>query len=279
MTDFQVPTSQDLATRRQRLRQQRRYRLLQGIWRAIAISGLTAGTVWVATSPVWLIQSGEQLDISGNQLLSDDEIQALLPIDYPQPLLKVQPQTLSAQLKKHGPIADAIVSRRLFPPGLHVRVQERYPVAVALPDPTEPISAIPAKTVPFQEMGLLDQGGFWMPYDSFSQSNHGFELPGLQVYGMRPTYQEQWAQLYPMLSRSPVKISEVDWRNPNNLILQTELGEVHLGPFGPRFSEQLVALDQMRSLNGKVGKEKIAYIDLREPQSPAVEISKPNKGS
>lgn len=279
MADFQVPTSQDLATRRQRLRQQRRHKRWQGIWRAIAVSGLAAGTVWVATSPIWLIKSAAQLDISGNQLMSDDQIQALLPVEYPQSLLKVQLQTLSTQLKNHGPIADAIVSRRLFPPGLQVRVQERYPVAVALPDSAEPLGAIPAKTGPFQAMGLLDQAGFWMPYDSFSQSNQRFEPPSLKVYGMRPVYQEQWAQLYPMIGRSPVKVSAVDWRNPSNLILQTELGSVHLGPFGPRFAEQLVALDQMRKLNSKVGKEKIAFIDLSEPQSPAVEILTLNKGS
>ena len=233
---------------------------------------LATGTVWLATSPVWLIRSSEQLEISGNQLLSDKNIQDLLPLPYPQSLLKVKPESLANSVAAYAPIEKVAVSRRLIPPGLNIRVQERVPVAVAIPDTTHPVKAIPTQPVPFREPGLIDAAGGWMPYNSFRDLGATASPPALTVKGMRSEYRADWQQIYQSVSRSPVKITAIDWTRPSNLILQTELGAVHLGPYGKNFAHQLAALDQMRSLSSTVNPEKVAFIDLHDPDHPVVEI-------
>ncbi|MEO0456700.1 MAG: FtsQ-type POTRA domain-containing protein [Cyanobacteria bacterium P01_A01_bin.114] len=271
MPEFTQFSPEDLTHRRKQLRRQRRWHLLQGIWRMMAMAGLTTGVVTVAVSPRWTIQAPTQVDVSGNHLLSENAVYELLPIEYPQPLLTLQPQAIEQQLVKAGPIAEAVVSRRLFPPGLNVRIDERNPVAIAIPDTTMPVASL-KEVVPFRQMGLLDESGYWMPYNSFTQLNDDFEPPTLQVRGMKASYQKDWPKLFETLQQSPIKITEIDWRDPSNLILQTDLGTVHMGSYNHRISEQLLALDQMRNLDSQLDLEKIAFIDLQDPQNPTVEI-------
>ncbi|MEL6777809.1 MAG: FtsQ-type POTRA domain-containing protein [Cyanobacteria bacterium J06597_16] len=269
---FRSPSSQDLSRRRHYLRAKRRYKFYKMTWRMVALTAFVAGTVWIATSPIWLIQAADQLEISGNQLLSDKNVQALVPVPYPQSLLRVKPDELAKSLEAHEPIERAMVSRRLVPPGLHVRVNERVPVAVALPDTTRPLKTIPTQPVPFEEPGLIDAQGNWMPRNSYRALGANTSLPPLVVRGMQESYQTSWASLYEALRASPVKITGIDWRRPSNLVLQSELGAVHLGPYGKGFKAQLAALDQLRSLEGKVNPEKVAFIDLQDPEHPVVEI-------
>jgi cell division protein FtsQ len=267
-----APSTQELARRRQHLRAKRRFKFYKITWQSLAIVGLAAGSLWIATSPVWLIRSGEQLEVSGNQLLSDENIQALVPVPYPQSLIKVKPDELAASLETHAPIKAAVVSRRLIPPGLHVRIEEQVPVAVAMPDDSHPVKAIPTQPVPFKEPGLIDAEGNWMPRNSFSDLGATANLPPLTVKGMRPEHQADWQAIYQQVSQSPVKITAIDWTRSSNLILLSELGTVHMGPYGKGFAEQLAALDQLRELSGKVNPEKVAFIDLRDPKHPVVEI-------
>jgi cell division protein FtsQ len=67
-------------------------------------------------------------------------------------------------------------------------------------------------------------------------------------------------------------VSEIDWREPGNLILHTELGRVYCGSYGNHFASQLRALDQLRQLPQKVDLHEIDFIDLRNPQAPLVEL-------
>ncbi len=268
---YRQPSAQNLQRRRHTLQKQRRVRFLQKLCRLTVIGGLATVTITAATSPRWQIQGPQQVNLSGNQLLSDDALYEMLALDYPEPLLQVEPEALEQHLLEQGPIADAVVSRRLFPPGLNVYVHERHPVAIALPDTRTPITSVDALE-PFSQKGLLDESGYWMPYQSFSQIADSFTLPSLQVEGMQAAYQPHWPALYAQIKASPVQVSGIDWRSPHNLILHTELGTVHLGPYGQSFAAQLTALDKMRRLPTQLELENIAFIDLRNPEQPAVEI-------
>ena len=274
MPDFAPISQTELIDRRQMLRRQRRIKILQTLWQAITISGLTAGLVWVATLPVWLIRSPDQIDIQGNQLLSTETIQTLLPIVYPQSLLEVKPQAVAAHLKAQAPIAEAIVSRRLFPSGLQIQVQERHPVAISLPDAPASQTAQDASPQSSQT-GLLDANGIWMSQASFTLDQTS-SLPTLKVRGMRENYRSAWIHLYQTVSNSPVEILEIDWREPSNLILHTELGIVHCGPYTPKFAEQLAILDRMRHVSDYLNNQEIVYIDLNNPDAPAVQILQAN---
>lgn len=266
------PSSKELARRRQYLRDRRRYNFYKTAWRSLAVLGMAAGSVWLATSPIWLIRSAEQIAVSNNQLLSDENVQSLLPLPYPQSLLKVKTDGLAEALTQYEPIAGATVTRRLLPPGLQVKVRERVPVAATVPATNQPVQAVPNRPQPFQVPGLIDADGYWMPRDSFGDLGAAVSPPEITVKGMRASYQESWRSMYESLRRSPVKVTGIDWTRPNNVVLYSELGKVHIGAYGRSFETQLAALDQMRSLSVKVNPEKVAFIDLQDPEHPVVEI-------
>ena len=121
-------------------------------------------------------------------------------------------------------------------------------------------------------IALLDERGTVIPYENYMALNRSRQLPNLKIVGMQEQYQAQWISLYQQVSRSPVKVQEIDWREPGNLILHTELGKVYCGSYGDRFAEQLRTLDQMRHLSEKVEASEIDYIDLRTPKAPLIEL-------
>jgi len=270
--EMSAPRSQDLAQRRQQLKAQRKVKFYTMTWRTLLMTGFFLGTLRLATSPIWQLRSPDQIEISGHNLLSEERLQTTLPVPYPQSMLKVQPDELADSLRKYPPVKDAIVSRRLLPPGLHVKITERQPVAVAEPNTSKPVQTIAEEPEPFQEPGLLDAQGYWMPRNSYAELGAIAPPPTLTVKGMQPGYESTWATIYKQIAKSPVEITSLDWTQSSNLVLQSELGTVHLGPYSRHFSAQLNALDQMRSLNKRVNPEKVAFIDLRDPERPIVEI-------
>ncbi|MEH1819567.1 MAG: FtsQ-type POTRA domain-containing protein [Nostoc sp.] len=253
----------DLAQRRQKLRRQRQMKIIQAIWRTFAITGLAGGLLWVAVQPVWILKAPKQIVMkSGNKLLSDQTTQSLLVLSYPQSLWRIEPSAIANSLKKQPTIAQAIVRRRLFPPGLIIEIQERVPVAVTQTRGNKKVI-----------IGLLDASGAWMPLEKYTSLNPTKKLPNLRVIGSAKQYCSYWTQLHEAVSRSPVKIMEINCQNPTNLILKTELGNVHLGVPGPQLSEQIKVLAQMRPLATKFNSGQIEYIDLKNPEYPLVQMN------
>lgn len=282
MTDFLYTTQEEIESRRRQLRQQRRFKILRGVWQTLAIGGIASGVIWLITLPFWVIRSPQQIQVQGNEMLTTQTIQSLLPIAYPQSLLEVKPKSIAQALQAQAPIAGVEVSRHLFPPGLTIQVQERRPVAIAYP-PTGrniPPASQPERSVAFdpnRSVGLLDETGLWIPIESYVDLEQFLELPDLKVTGVQRQYRSQWVELYQAISRSPIQITEIDWREPTNLILTTELGEVHLGPYSSKIHQQLQVLDQMRQLPESIDPQQIDYLDLRNPASPLIELVQPTQ--
>jgi cell division protein FtsQ len=279
MTGLAPISRAELAQRRQKLRWQKRWRFIQASWRAVAVAGLAGGLVWGATLPLWVISRPEQVTIEGNQFLTVQTVRNLLPLTYPKSILRVEPQKIIETLKNKAPIAEATVERQLFPPGLTIKVRERTPIAIVLPPktPTEGIKDIRSLAdlgarSGSGEIGLLDEQGRWISLESYTSLNQALKLPTLKVIGRLNQYRSNWPQLYQAISRSPIKIREVNWTDPANLILKTEIGLVHCGAYNSRFPEQLTTLSQMRRLSSHRDYSKIAYIDLKSPGYPVVQF-------
>lgn len=264
----------DLAQRRKKLRRQRQMKIIQAIWRTIAITGLTGGLLWVAIQPIWVLNAPNQIVMkSGNQVLSQEAMQSLLVISYPQSLWRIEPSAIAKSLQQHPTIAQASVSRRLFPPGLNIEIQERVPVAIAQSSPVSKTDANKQQA----SLGLLDASGVWIPLEKYTLVNPNIKLPSLKIIGSPEQYQSYWSQLYSSLSQSSVNVTEIDGQDPTNLILKTELGIVHLGASSTQFTEQMKVLAQMRYLSAKINPSEIEYIDLKNPQSPLVHVNQKNK--
>ncbi|MBW4488631.1 MAG: FtsQ-type POTRA domain-containing protein [Trichocoleus desertorum ATA4-8-CV12] len=276
MTSLSSVSQTELAQRRQKLRQERRLKALQASWRTLAVSGLAGGLAWVITLPGWIIQQPEQVAIAGNRFLSAQAIQSLLPMAYPQSLLQLEPQAIAAQLESKAPIAEATVARQLFPPRLIVQVKERYPVAMISDLPNAQTAKDTKPTADLSNVGFLDAKGVWIPIESYTSFDQSFKLPTLKIVGYQEQKRSQWAELYQAVSQSPVKVTEIDWRDPSNLILKTELGIFHFGSYSSRFTEQIQAMDQLRKLSEKLNPKQVAYINLQNPDAPSIQMLKPN---
>ncbi|WP_225913866.1 cell division protein FtsQ/DivIB [Leptolyngbya ohadii] len=291
-------SSAQIAARRRKLRHQRRLQVFRVSWQLLMVGGLTAGLIWVVSLPDWMLRSASQVKVEGNESLSAETIRGLLPIAYPQFLLTLKPQSIVNQLELQAPIAEATVTRRLFPPGLTIRIQERNPVAIVYggsvnsgiaasstnpanpgstpaPIPNSiPGSPAPGSSAELKPTTFLDERGTVIPYDKYMALRGSRPLPTLKVIGIQQDQQRKdWAVLYQQVSQSPVKVFEIDWREPGNMILRTEMGTVHLGAYGSQFSKQLQTLDRMRYLSQKIEVGDIAYIDLRNPDMPRIETT------
>lgn len=273
MANIASVSQNELTSRRKQLRRARRIKSFQSVWRTLFVGGMATGLVWAITLPDWVIRSPEQIVIEGNHFLSAKAIRSLLPLSYPQSILQVQPQAIAKSLESQGPIAKATVSRQLLPPGLTIQVRERKPVAIAKPPINQNSKTLNSNTT----AGLVDDQGVWMSKTSYTELEQNLELPTLKVIGSNEQYRPYWSEVYQALSRSAVQVLEIDWQDPGNLILKTELGNVHLGPYSSRFSEQLGILDRMRELPTHVSPSKIAYIDLKNPDFPAIQMIKGNE--
>lgn len=259
-----TPISQlELEQRRSVLRRNRRIEQAQSIWRTLAASCLLGGLIWGVNQPIWVVKEAKQIIISGNKLLSTQSIQSYLPVVYPKSLLEIKPEELARIVESQPTIADATVTRKLFPPRVMLQVQERVPVAVAI-----------TKTRALPTTGLIAEDGVWIPIQSYAAPNStSFQMPKLKVLGQVEQYQPYWRELYQTVSKAQIKVTEIDCQNPHNLSLKTELGTVHLGPYSPLLTKQLQVLQQMRRLPSQVPPSQIAYIDLSNPDNPSIQTS------
>jgi len=238
--------------RRQYLQRQRRQRVLQSLWRSSAVGAMTCGLCWGLVQPFWFLSRAE-VEITGNQLLTTAVLRDRLAERAPESLWRVEPRQLAADLETDTAIAAARIERRLLPPQLTVAVVERPPVAIA--------------TAP--EAGFLDATGVWMPADSYRDPDQVRAGLNLEVVGYGPHVRTDWTELYAQLQTAPVPIARLDWSNPSELTATTDLGPVRFGTYRrERFAAQLTALARLRHLPETVPPARIAYIDLRDPESP-----------
>ncbi len=251
--------------RRRQLRQQRRVNAAKALWRFGCMSGILAGVGWIATQPDWMISKPEQIRIQGHRYLSDAAIRSMLAIRYPQPIVQLSPQQLTSQLLKHSSIASVTIDRGLLPPRLLVQIEDRPPVAQILRNESKSPPA------------FLDERGTQMPISSY-QAKIQQSPPRLRAIlptqGMCPN----WQQLYQAVNGSPVLIGIINCQNPQNLILQTEVGAVRLGSFGDRqrLINQIEQLDLLRDWRKYTDRlEEVDYLDLENPQAPKFQLKQP----
>ena len=274
MTQIASVSHRDQKKRRNKLRRHKQMKIMQTVWQTFAVSSMTAGLLWVAFQPIWVLKAPRQIIVSGNRFLKDKVIHSAITLSYPQSLWRIEPSEITKSLTKEPGIAQAVVSRRLFPPGLIVRVKERVPVAIT----KKPIiKKSTTKTSLSSEQnsffGLLDANGNSIPVEKHTSLKPDFDLPNLSVIGYAQRYRSSWILLYEALSQTSIQVREVDFQNPANLVLRTELGSIFLGSPSNNLPEQIRTLSQMRQIKTQLNLEQIDYIDLRNPEKPLVQMN------
>ncbi|WP_373480758.1 cell division protein FtsQ/DivIB [Geminocystis sp.] len=274
MSSNTVISTTNLKSRRDKIKSKQRWENFVSFNRSLMILSLTAGVFWVLTLPHWVIRDSQQINLQGNDLLTDDELRSLIPLQYPQSLLKLSTSQLTENLQKKVPLANIVVTRELFPPSLTIRVTEKKPVAIALASVVSPKT----KKLELKRIGYVDKDGIFVDNEVYKQlQKKSDQLPSLKVLGTPQIYLSYWQNLYDLISQSNVKITEIDWQNPTNLILTTELGKVHIGAYNSKFPQQLMALEKLKSITTKIPRERIIYIDLTDVEIPSIKEKKPPK--
>jgi cell division protein FtsQ len=253
----QPAAKEKLKQRRRQLRQQRQIRVAKSLWRFVWMNGIFAGTVWGASQADWMISKPGQVRIEGNQYLSEAKIRSMLAIPYPAMIMELAPDQLVAKLVEKGSIADAKIDRGLLPPHLTVQIQDLPPVARIVRDENT-------------------ERGQQLPISSY-RATIWKSLPKLQL---RPPDQgscPDWNQIYQAIQASSVAIGIIDCRNPQNLILQTELGKIRIGAIGDkaRLNNQLHQLDRLRDWQKYTNPADVDYLDLENPDSPKLQLKQP----
>ena len=271
MNTIKPVSVQQLKQKRKSFQRQHRVRFGQQLWQFFLLTSLISGLGWFLTLPQWLIRSPQQIQIQGNNILPGAKIRQLLVLSYPQSIFRIPASGLEQQLESASPIQEAQVTRKLLPPQVTITVTEKQPVAIILDDKLleKRITSSP------QTRGFLDATGLLLPKHFYQTVQADFALPQLKVIGYRQQEKTSWSEIYEVISsQSNVAIREVDWRDINNLILKTELGNVHLGTYGSKVKliQKFQALAKMKELPSHLHPKDIDYIDLSNPEVPAIQL-------
>ena len=289
----------NIRDRQQQLIRQRKQRFRRNAWRTLITLGMTVGLGWAVCQPEWQIRQSNQITLTGNEHMDSQTLEHLMVLEFPTSLIRFQPQRVVSQLKNYAHVSHVLVTRKLFPPRVNVVVRELPPIAmteckgctlVVRPGQADSLTLGPAN------IWLLDRRGVVLPADSYPKLEKAHQLPKLTLKGylqpevkaevsentpadsaqqlvtVNPQKQQQWQQMYALIETSPVQIKYLNWENPNKLMLQTQLGQIHIGPFSEHFDRQLQALDEMRTLPKSVDPKQIVFIDVENPESPVLEL-------
>ncbi|MEL7243186.1 MAG: FtsQ-type POTRA domain-containing protein [Cyanobacteria bacterium J06573_2] len=268
MPEILSVSSTDLEVRREKLRRHRKIQIIGAIWRTFALTGLAGGLLWSLIQPIWVLRSKKDITVTGNQLLSDEVVQSKMQLSYPKSLWRVEPSRLSTFLKQQPAITQVSVTRRLFPPGLKVKVSEILPVATTQTLVKNSDDSKKQKVI----KGLLDINGVWVSLENF-ESIKADKLPSLKFIGEISACNHVWTELYQAVNKSLVKVMHVDCQTPNNIILKTELGLVHIGSPTSKLSEKIKSLAKIRRLPVETNMNEIEFIDLTNPETILVHMN------
>jgi cell division protein FtsQ len=257
-----IYSNEELRQRRQQLQQQRRVRALKVCWQVLVLGVLVGGITWAVQQPDWIIRQSPQIQIRGNRYLSATTVREMLGLKYPVSLLRIEPHSLNTALMSHGNILAANIHRELIPPRITIQVQDRPPVAIA--DQAA-------------RSGLVNENGDWLPVASYQLPAN--KLPRLKLLSANSGLCPDWPALYQAVQQSPVLVSEINCRNPLNLFLKTEIGNLRMGAFdNTRFYQQLQKAHELRdwqqsyqTKNREISR--VEYIDLENPLKPKIQES------
>jgi cell division protein FtsQ len=217
--------------------------------------------VWVISQPDWTISKPEQIRIEGNQYLSDTAILGMLAISYPKPIVELAPDRIATQMTAQGSVARVKIDRGLLPPHLRIEIEDLPPVAGVMPEGNT------------RSQIYLDERGRQVSISSYLPAV-ARSLPTLRVRLSAPGLCPNWTHIYQAIRTSPVAIGIADCRNPQNLILQTEVGKVRLGATGDlsRLNSQIQQLDLLRDWKKHADGVEVDYLDLENPEFPKLQL-------
>ena len=237
--------------------------LLIELWQLLFFASTSIFLVFTFSNQAWEPISFKQTYITGLSGITKHDIQKTTSIFYPKNLLELNPKEIESYLRKKFPIKDISVSRKFFPPEVHLNIIERDPIAFAN-------RVLPNKI----EKGMIDIEGYWIPLQFVNKSKE--KKIKLSI--------ENW---------NPNKKNDVILIIKNRLILQSSLEKIKINPLQEitikteHFDSVLLGsdidllIDQINTLNqlqkslpNLLINTKVKIVDLKDPSKPELKIEK-----
>lgn len=253
--------------RRNELRLQRRNERLRNGWRMLVLLGLSAGLGTLLLREGWTLTSAEQVEVGGSRNIDRDTVIRAAGLEFPQPLLSLEPQGLAAEIKAALPVRQVRVSRWMAPARLRVDLVDREPVAAAQRSGPEGL-----------EQGYVDHRGYWM---SASQARGlaGSASNGPLLLGWQERHRPTITALLQANGRLKADLRQIRFEPTGMLTVQSaRLGEVRLGPSDHRLTRRLEVLEHLiETLPPHLQGKTLQVIDLTEPEQPELALKQPPK--
>lgn len=248
--------------RRRQLRRQRRLERLRDGWRLLVYATLATGLGFVLVRQGWMLQSPAQVEVSGSQLVTRDQVIAAARLRFPQPLFSLQPRLLGNSLANSLPVEQVRVTRLMLPPRLRVELVDREAVARAQ-----------RRTPKGLEQGFVDRTGSWIHADSRSQGRLGGQA-SIQVLGWNERYRPVLGKVLEAREKIGPGLREIRFEPDGGLWITTrELGSLRLGPMDSQLDRRLEVLTHLnRTLPEKLAGKRPLSIDLTDPEQPELNL-------
>ena len=257
-----TPSTLPGVERRRQLRQQRRFERLRDVWRLLVYAGLATGLGYVLLRQGWMLQGPAQVEVSGSQLVSRDQVIEAARLRFPQPLLALQPRLVSNALANSLPVERVRVTRLMLPPRLRVELVDREAVARAQRRGANGL-----------ESGFVDRTGRWINADGRSR----VRLVGrtsIQVIGWNERHRPVLGKVLASRELIGSGLREIRFEPDGTLWLTTkELGPLRLGPEDSQLDRRLEVVAHLnRNLPGRLQGQRPFSIDLTDPEQPELNL-------
>ena len=233
------------------------------LWQLLLFSSSSIFLTLTFINQAWQPISFDQTKVTGLSGIPKNDIRKNTSIFYPRNLLELNPKEIESYLTKKFPIKSVSVSRKFFPPEIHINIMEREPIAFA--------SRVSSKNI---ENGMIDIEGTWIPLRFVNKSKKN--KIKLFIENWNPTKKDDIILI--MKNRfsfhSPLQKIKI---NPlQEISIKTEhFNSVLLGSDTDQLNEQINKLNQLQKLlPNLLINTKVKIVDLKDPSKPELKTEK-----
>ena len=236
---------------------------LTELWQLLFFTSTSTFLILTFLNQAWKPISFDQTKITGLSGITKNDIKKTTTIFYPKNLLELNPKEIESYLIKKFPIKGVSVSRKFFPPEIHINVMEREPIAFASRGFSKDI-----------EKGMIDIEGAWIPLQFVNKSKQN--KIKLSIENWNPNKKKEIILIIKnrFIFQSPLKKIKI---NPlQEISLKTEHFDlVLLGSGTDRLIEQINKLNQLqKSLPNLLINTKVKIVDLKDPTKPELKVER-----
>ena len=233
------------------------------LWQLIFFSSTSIFLVFTFSNQAWKPISFEQTKITGLSGITKNHIQKTTNIFFPKNLLELNPKEIEFHIINKLPIKEVSVSRKFFPPEIHLDIVEREPIAFA--------SRVHSNNI---ENGMIDVEGFWIPLQFVNKIKQN--RIKISIENWNPNKKKDILLILKnrLILHSPLQKIKI---NPlQEISIKTEdFSSVLLGSNTERLIEQINKLNKLqKSLPNLLINTKVKIVDLKDPSKPELKIEK-----